>query len=247
MAINFPNAPSVDDTFTSNNVTYIYDGVKWLASTESGAGGLENIVVVSNYNASANQYVYADTSSSSIDITLPSSPSEYDVIVISDESGSFSFNNVNVLRNGSTISGQSSNITLDLSGREYTFIFYNNTWNVFIKLIEKRSAASFSISGPDTANEGEDVILTISGYNSGATYSVQVTDGSFIRSADQITWSLPLVSQNKSVFVQVEESSASGTVAVSYEIQVFNIPTISDDSISTTDFSVNSFNDGWII
>jgi len=53
MAINFPSSPSVDDTFTVNNVTYTFDGTKWINSTQlplipSNSIGAEELNVTLN-------------------------------------------------------------------------------------------------------------------------------------------------------------------------------------------------------
>jgi len=33
MAVDFPNSPILDDTFTSDGITWVYNGVKWVAQT----------------------------------------------------------------------------------------------------------------------------------------------------------------------------------------------------------------------
>ncbi len=35
MALNFPNSPSVNDTYTSNNITWTWDGVSWRSGISS--------------------------------------------------------------------------------------------------------------------------------------------------------------------------------------------------------------------
>jgi hypothetical protein len=39
-ALNFPTGPSVNDTYTANSKTYIWDGVSWLNKTVLGNGSL---------------------------------------------------------------------------------------------------------------------------------------------------------------------------------------------------------------
>ena len=38
-AINFPAAPSLNQTFTAGAITYTWDGEKWLAGVAAGAAG----------------------------------------------------------------------------------------------------------------------------------------------------------------------------------------------------------------
>jgi len=52
-AINFPNAPAVNDTYVVGGVTYTWDGVKWQASLVIGTSQLENGAVTSEKLASS--------------------------------------------------------------------------------------------------------------------------------------------------------------------------------------------------
>ena len=45
MALNFPANPQIDDTYTSNGVTWEFDGTAWnIVSSGSGVGGISNVV-----------------------------------------------------------------------------------------------------------------------------------------------------------------------------------------------------------
>ena len=53
MALNFPNSPSLNETFETNGVTYVWDGVKW--TSKGATSGLPlfpdengNVVITGN-------------------------------------------------------------------------------------------------------------------------------------------------------------------------------------------------------
>ena len=52
MAINFPNSPSTNDTFTAGSITYKWDGVKWiglgLTPVDRIVEGSNSLIITSN-------------------------------------------------------------------------------------------------------------------------------------------------------------------------------------------------------
>ena len=52
MAINFPNSPNTNDTFTSGSITYKWDGVKWiglgLTPVDRLVEGSNSLIITSN-------------------------------------------------------------------------------------------------------------------------------------------------------------------------------------------------------
>jgi len=83
------------------------------------------------YTAVANDYIYASTASGSFTITLPASPVAQDKVTIVDNTGNFEVNNLTVARNGKTIMGLAEDILLDVSNKEYRFLYNGTTWRVF--------------------------------------------------------------------------------------------------------------------
>lgn len=83
-----------------------------------------------NYTASVKERIIADTTTSTITITLPANPTEGDYVVISD-GGNWSVKNLIIERNGKTIQGKTSNLTLDNGGTTVELAYSQNTWEVF--------------------------------------------------------------------------------------------------------------------
>jgi hypothetical protein len=101
--------------------------------TVSGGGGGASITWIKkteNYTAVNGDRIIADTSDGSFVITLPSSPSLGDVIVIAD-GDDWSANTLNVSPNGSTIEGFSDELELDVPGIRVDFVYSGSTWEVY--------------------------------------------------------------------------------------------------------------------
>ena len=99
----------------------------------SGTGGGASIVwtkKTANYTAVNGDRIIADTTAGSFIITLPSSPSTGDVIVIAD-GNSWSANTLNVARNGATIEGFSEDLQLDIAGIRVDLVYDGATWEVY--------------------------------------------------------------------------------------------------------------------
>jgi len=85
MAINFPNSPNVNDTFTDNNISYIFDGTKWKVydlrfdAYPTGGGNDEifyqnDVFITQNYDVPTNKNSMTAgpvTISDGVTITIP--------------------------------------------------------------------------------------------------------------------------------------------------------------------------------
>jgi hypothetical protein len=97
-----------------------------------------------------------------------------------------------------------------------------------------------------SAPSGSTITVTIGNYNASYAYIVAVDSGNYSRSANVISWTLPVVTSNTYSNLIVE-SSYSGQVSLANTVTVSaNISTIGTP-ISITDFSTYSSNYGWAI
>ena len=104
------------------------------ASGHQGASGATGniapwIVVTTSSNVYNGQQIIADTTGGSFSLTLPSSPSLGNTIVLQDGYNWY-LHNLTVLRNGSTIEGQSQDLVLDVAGVLVYLIYDGSTWQV---------------------------------------------------------------------------------------------------------------------
>ena len=92
--------------------------------------GLPGVEINSNTAAGSNRIYYVDTSSTAITLTLPSSPSQGDVIEIIDVKGTFDTNNLTINPGGSgKIMRQTVGDTMvvSVSGAAFSLVYHDST------------------------------------------------------------------------------------------------------------------------
>lgn len=121
-------------------VTLIYDGTTWQLSSTGGPIGSTGFtgatgvwsnwtrVTSSTLAVKNNQYI-ADSTGGTFAITLPSTPTTGDYVVIQD-GGNWSTTPVTVQRNGSTIEGTTDDLELNVGGSLVTLIYDGTTWQL---------------------------------------------------------------------------------------------------------------------
>ena len=113
---------------TANTTTFLAGDQTWKEITSGG--GTTWTVKTSNYTAVTGDGIIADTSGGTFTVTLPSSPSAGDNVIIAD-GGDWGSTNLTVGRNGSTIEGVAENLTLDIGSIQVHLIYSGTTWQVY--------------------------------------------------------------------------------------------------------------------
>lgn len=93
-----------------------------------GTSGANNVTITGNYDASANERIFADTSSSAFTVNLPVSPAVGDTIQVIDVAGQFSINNCTIGRNSEKIQNYSEDLILNLDNASITFVYSGSTY-----------------------------------------------------------------------------------------------------------------------
>ena len=103
-----------------SQLTGIVAGLAWAGKTSA-------------YTAANNDAIIANTSGGSFTITLPSGPSEGDVIRIVD-GGDWATNNLTVARNGSSIEGDAADLVMNIGGVSVDFVYDGSTWQIYAQV-----------------------------------------------------------------------------------------------------------------
>jgi len=93
----------------------------------TGAVNWQTTVKTGDFTGTSGEGYFINTTSGSITLTLPSSPSAGAIIAFKDYAGTFVNNNLLVNRNGSKIGGEEANLTITTDGIAVTLIFIDST------------------------------------------------------------------------------------------------------------------------
>tara|TARA_R110000868_G_scaffold14088_5_gene65879 strand:+ start:800 stop:2479 length:1680 start_codon:yes stop_codon:yes gene_type:complete len=107
------------------------------------------ITKTSNYTALAGDRILTDTSGGIFSITLPSTPTTGDTVILYDITN-WESNNLTVARNGSTIEGVADDFILDLGQIKVDFVYSGTTWQVYAAVGHAGPAGIAGPSGVDT-------------------------------------------------------------------------------------------------
>ena len=81
----------------------------------------------SPFTAVSGDGFFVNTTSGAITVTLPSSPSQGDIVAFKDYANTWDTNNVTICRNGSKINGVAENATLNTESQSVTLIYVDST------------------------------------------------------------------------------------------------------------------------
>ena len=95
-------------------------------ATVSG-GAAWQAVKSANFNVTAKEGYFVDTTSTTITATLPASPTLGDFVSLIDYAGTFDTNNLTIARNGKNIQGLAEDLTVNQERAGLTLVFTDNT------------------------------------------------------------------------------------------------------------------------
>jgi hypothetical protein len=122
---------------TVTNTLKISDGTTPGGTTLTTDGGpaadpeQDFTIKTSNFNTAAGQRYGVDTTSNTVTATLPASPSTGDAMYFADAGGAYSSNNLTVARNGNTIMGSASNLTVSTNNESFGLFYNGSTWRIY--------------------------------------------------------------------------------------------------------------------
>ena len=113
-------------TGTANQVIQT-DGSGNLSFATVSGGAAWQAVKAADFNVTAKEGYFVNTTSAAITATLPSSPTLGDFVSFIDYAGTFDTNNLTIARNGKNIQGVAENLTVSVERAGLTLVFTDNT------------------------------------------------------------------------------------------------------------------------
>jgi hypothetical protein len=127
------NTAKVDGKF----LKYSASTGKWIGADATGdaaGGGISwQAVKTSDFNATAGEGYFIDTSGGAVTATLPASPTLGDEISFIDYAATSDTNNITIARNGSNIVGTAEDLTVATERASFTLVFTDNTQGWILK------------------------------------------------------------------------------------------------------------------
>ena len=142
--------------------------------TSGGGGGISWVTddKTANFTATAGSGYLVDTSSSAITVTLPSSPSFGDEIIVIDYKGNAATNNITLGRNSLNIQGAASDYTVD-TNNESVRLLYSGATQGWVITSDAGAGAGAAAAPAITV----DYLIVAGGGSGGATPASQTGGG----------------------------------------------------------------------
>jgi len=116
--------PTADGTA---NQVLTTDGSGALSFATVSGGAAWQAVKTTNFNVTAKEGYFVNTSSAAITATLPASPTLGDFVSFIDYAATFDTNNLTIARNGKNIQGSATDLTVATERAGLTLVFTDNT------------------------------------------------------------------------------------------------------------------------
>jgi hypothetical protein len=113
-------------TGTANQVLQT-DGSGNLSFATVAGGAAWQTVKTGNFNVTAKEGYFVNTTSTAITATLPSSPTLGDFVSFIDYAGTFDTNNLTIARNGKNIQGVAEDLTVSVERAGLTLVYVDTT------------------------------------------------------------------------------------------------------------------------
>jgi hypothetical protein len=114
-------------TGTANQVLSLSDSSGTLTFATVAGGAAWQAVKTSSFSVTAKEGYFVDTTSTTITATLPSSPTIGDFVSFIDYAGTFDTNNLTVDRNGHSIQGSATDLTVATERAGFTLVYVDAT------------------------------------------------------------------------------------------------------------------------
>jgi len=125
--LSYPTADGTTDQVLKT------DGAGNLSFGEVSGGEQWQTVKTSNFTAVAGEGYFINTTSATITMTLPASPSLGDFVTFVDYAGTFDTNNLTIGRNSQPIQGSATDLTVSVERASNTLVYVDGTQGWLLK------------------------------------------------------------------------------------------------------------------
>ena len=235
-----------DDQNFATTVTNALSSKLSISSASSIYQTKDSIASISeNYNAQDNETIFVNSASSSINVTLPSSPTTGSKIKVLDVAANAQNNNITILGNGYNIGGASAYIinTPD-SSVDLIYINSNKGWNVLNQYVSlARPGIPTGVSATDVGtgrayNNGAATVSFTAPTSGGAVdlYTVTSTPGNYIATGLSSPIIIEGLQSSTSYTFTVSSSNLSGTSISNSSSSITATTVPQAPTISTVDY-----------
>ena len=149
-----------------------------LADVTPAPGGVSYVAKTANFTVANLQGVLANTSGGAFTVTLPSSPTLGDQVIIADAGGAFATNNLITNGGGSTIEGSSANLNLNINGVSVQFVYSGSTWEVYAQ-VGGNGGRAVTLAGTQTLTNKTLTSPVLGGITTTASGSMEFTPANY--------------------------------------------------------------------
>lgn len=243
-----------DITFTGNFGDFSLDLTtmkirRKLGPTEGGLSDIEldvTSIKSSNYQINSNEIVRINSFNNSFTLTLPSTPTLGDTVVILDIANTCGKNPVSISGNGKSISSDISGLTIDLNGAVISLVFDGiSNWNLinsfngnFLFPINNSLPNEFRFKEQQNVNLNSSILsetITVTGLTPNKTIQVTCSGGKIDAGRIDLSGNYE---ENKTI-----KTSNSGTIVISARQMSANVY----DTMSFMTITVGTFTTSWKI
>ena len=112
---------------TGSNTNVLYGNGTFAAPVAEASFSIQT----ANFNANAGSRYGVNTSGGAVTATLPASPATGAAIFFADAGGAYASNNLTIARNGQTIMGASSDLTVSTNNQSVGLFYNGTTWRTY--------------------------------------------------------------------------------------------------------------------
>ena len=162
-------APQCGTTLTlgeSGDTVTLGSGASQSGFGRTGTVDWDTTAKTGDFTAVSGNGYFVNTTSGTITVTLPASPSAGNIIAVKDYTGTFDINDCTVARNGSNIRGATNDFTLEKANSGAVFIYVDGTegWQVFVDGSDSDASNTFIVAtGGTITTSGDFKIHTFTG------------------------------------------------------------------------------------